>query len=88
LQTYDDGNGRWRAGDGGAVRLALGDGEDGLWCSSSSRDSFDNGVGDKWSSSKQQLSAGGLGLAGQWCELKWQWRLGLGSNSHEGWSYL
>jgi hypothetical protein len=30
LQTYGEGNGRGRAGDGGAVRSALGDGEDGL----------------------------------------------------------
>jgi hypothetical protein len=31
LQTYDEGNCRGRAGDGGAVRSVLGDGEDGLW---------------------------------------------------------
>jgi hypothetical protein len=31
LQTYSEGNDRGRAGDGGAVRSALGDGEDGLW---------------------------------------------------------
>jgi hypothetical protein len=30
LQTYAEGNNRWRAGDGGAVRSALGDGEGGL----------------------------------------------------------
>jgi hypothetical protein len=30
LQTYSEGNGRGRAGDGGTVQLALGDGEDGL----------------------------------------------------------
>jgi hypothetical protein len=30
LQTYDRGNDRWRAGDGDAVRSALGDGEVGL----------------------------------------------------------
>jgi hypothetical protein len=30
LQTYGEGNGRGRAGDGGVVRLALGDGEGGL----------------------------------------------------------
>jgi hypothetical protein len=35
LQTYGEGNGRGRAGDGGAVRSTLGDGEDSLrWCSS------------------------------------------------------
>jgi hypothetical protein len=30
LQTYDEGNSRGSAGDGGAVRSVLGDGEDGL----------------------------------------------------------
>jgi hypothetical protein len=34
LQTYGEGNGRGRAGDGGAVWSVLGDGEDGhLRCS-------------------------------------------------------
>jgi hypothetical protein len=31
LQTYSEGNGRGRAGDGDVVRSVLGDGEDGLW---------------------------------------------------------
>jgi hypothetical protein len=31
LQTYSEGNGRGRAGDGDDVRSVLGDGEDGLW---------------------------------------------------------
>jgi hypothetical protein len=59
LQTYGEGNGRWRVGGGGTVQSVLGDGRVG-------------GGDDRWSSSKQQLGAGGIGSVGRRCELKQQ----------------
>jgi hypothetical protein len=79
LQTYGEGNDRWRAGGGGAVRSALGDGEGGLWlCSGFEKQLYNfallpssSSLGQLlWTSMNRARAAAifmhwGLGLAGR-----------------------
>jgi hypothetical protein len=52
LLNCDNGDGRWRDGDGEVVRATLGDGADDFWWSSSPRDGSGGNDDDWWSSSK------------------------------------
>jgi hypothetical protein len=69
LLTYGNEDWRGKADNGETAWANLGDGVGILWWSSGPEDGFSGEGNDRWSSSKQKLSAGHSGEAEQW------WRL-------------
>jgi hypothetical protein len=63
LLTFGDGDGRWRAGYGGAARAKLGADESGLRCFSDDGNTFCDGGEAHGSTYRGQLDTGGSGAA-------------------------